>query len=328
MRPAPIVLLAGLLASSACYIESGPSEGGSWSRRIPSAPASPTPSPGCAARWDSELGRALPVVLSDTTQGRRFASPAPTCGVPESGPTASYRWEAPVAGIYAFSVSSDAFDSLLDVREGPCSGNELACLDHASDGRSVELELKAGDTCVIEVRGHGEAWGRFQLRVELTATVGPGEPDGPICGDRLCSVGESCASCPEDCGDCPESCGDGYCGAGEDCANCPEDCGDCQASCGDGYCDAGEDCGNCPGDCGDCPASCGDGACNATETCASCPEDCGDCAAYCGDGACSGGEDCGSCEEDCGACPAACGDGQCDSGEDCDSCPADCGDCD
>jgi len=45
------------------------------------------------------------------------------------------------------------------------------------------------------------------------------------CGDSLCELDETCASCPGDCGTCV--CGDWNCDANETCVTCPIDCGEC-----------------------------------------------------------------------------------------------------
>lgn len=141
-----------------------------------------------------------------------------------------------------------------------------------------------------------------------------------FCGDGVCDVSETCASCPLDCGEC--LCGDGLCTLGEDCEGCPADCGGC--TCGDGTCSTGETCLSCLSDCSTC--TCGDGLCLFGEDCSVCPLDCGACP--CGDGVCMGelDEDCASCPADCGAC-LPCGDGSCGPDESCEGCTADCGPC-
>jgi len=164
---------------------------------------------------------------------------------------------------------------------------------------------------VIDVPGEvpGDAYG------DVPADFVP-----PVCGDGMCTPGETSNSCPADCGS-AATCGDGICdkAAGE-CETCGEDCETC---CGDGECDEWETCETCVDDCGACPA-CGDGQCAGGETCTECPGDCGECPP-CGDGFCDkpAGE-CQSCGMDCGVC---CGDGACDTFETCGTCPSDCGDC-
>lgn len=50
-----------------------------------------------------------------------------------------------------------------------------------------------------------------------------------ICGDKICSLGESCSTCQTDCGVCKQSefCGDNICNNQESCLTCSQDCGAC-----------------------------------------------------------------------------------------------------
>jgi hypothetical protein len=123
-----------------------------------------------------------------------------------------------------------------------------------------------------------------------SAAVGTGDggmPDPPmtdsgtvinlICGDGICSNGETPATCWQDCG---TQCGDNVCNGSETCETCETDCGLCEPPdpgegyCGDGWCSLGETTATCWQDCG---SLCGDGACNSIEDCANCELDCGVC---------------------------------------------------
>ena len=73
---------------------------------------------------------------------------------------------------------------------------------------------------------------------------------GAICGNGLCTAGESCSTCVADCGSC-SVCGDSLCSGAENCYSCPNDCGEC-GICGDGICSGGESCSSCCSDCGPC----------------------------------------------------------------------------
>jgi hypothetical protein len=128
-------------------------------------------------------------------------------------------------------------------------------------------------------------------------------PDAAVeCGDRVCSPGETNASCAIDC-----SCGDDTCNGEDTPANCPGDC-----FCGNGACESGETVATCDDDC----AVCGDDLCTGTENPSTCGKDC----PGCGDGTCVVGETPANCPADC----AGCGNGTCDAGEDPGSCSADC----
>jgi hypothetical protein len=206
----------------------------------------------------------------------------------------------------------------------------------------------------------GTGGGASGSTASSTGTGGGSTSSGggdPFCGDSVCQMGETPATCIHDC---PPVCGDGACNGGETAASCAEDCG----ACGDGLCNLDETIATCPDDC---PPTCGDGQCNGTETFQSCPMDC---PPTCGDGQCNGDETGLTCAQDCGCAHAVCetgealspdcdpcvqmvcgqdafccndnwdgncvgaadsicgagccGDGQC-NGESCDSCPMDCG---
>jgi hypothetical protein len=43
---------------------------------------------------------------------------------------------------------------------------------------------------------------------------------GPVCGDHVCSGGETCSTCPDDCGSCPPRCG--HCADGSECCGIDE----------------------------------------------------------------------------------------------------------
>lgn len=71
-----------------------------------------------------------------------------------------------------------------------------------------------------------------------------------VCGDGICSGGETPSSCPGDCGDDSATCGNGVCENGENVMNCANDCDtEAEPVCGNGICEAGEDSRNCSADC-------------------------------------------------------------------------------
>ena len=264
-------------------------------------------------------------------------------------------------GEAVFVLSSDV--TVVAVAElsapGPIAGAifdlpaaaSATCAPALCDGsaKKLTLGLGAGSSRVLVVDSLASSPG------ELTLTISCAIPTA--CGDAVCAVGESCATCAKDCGACVV-CGDGKCDATyENCQVCAGDCGPCAAECTqkdtpgcagcsceacvcqlDSVCCTAAWDSVCASECGaKCggPACgvkgfCGDGQCDYATESASCPNDCPP-PAKCGDGICApGSETCKTCSIDCGFCssaPASCGDGSCNGLEHCGSCPGDCGVC-
>lgn len=146
-------------------------------------------------------------------------------------------------------------------------------------------------------------------------------PNPSVCGDDVCDIDETAASCPADC---PDACGDGLCTGSEDPTTCNADCPDV---CGDALCTGAEGTTTCPDDCG---SACGDGVCNGSETEQSCPDDCAVACIPEGDGlgcnastpCCSGVGNCTGGKPSnrvCAPVAAICGDGVVEGGEDCEA---------
>lgn len=145
-------------------------------------------------------------------------------------------------------------------------------------------------------------------------------PNPSVCGDAVCDIDETAASCPSDC---PDVCGDALCTGSEDPSTCNADCPDV---CGDALCTGSEGTTTCPEDCG---SACGDGVCNGSETEQSCPDDCAVACIADGDGlgcdastpCCSGVGNCTGgkpANRVCAPVAAVCGDGVVEGGEQCE----------
>jgi len=146
-------------------------------------------------------------------------------------------------------------------------------------------------------------------------------PSPSVCGDAVCDIDETAATCPADC---PDACGDALCTGSETAATCRADCPD---ACGDELCTGSEGTTTCPEDCG---TACGDGVCNGGETEQSCADDCAVACVADGDGlgcnsstpCCSGVGNCTGGKPSnrvCAPVAAVCGDGVVEGGEQCET---------
>jgi hypothetical protein len=141
--PAGALLLATLVSSA-------------WAQ----TPATPTP----AACPQTNLGTSQAVSVTGSTAGGMSAWFG-SCGG-YSAPEATLRFTAAVTGSYAIDTVGSAFDTILYVRRGTCTGPELACNDDAVGVASaVTVFLNAGETVIIVVDGFGGESGSFDLHV-------------------------------------------------------------------------------------------------------------------------------------------------------------------
>ncbi len=125
------------------------------------------PAPLCPA---NELESAVPLVVPGTTGGLGDFANAP-CGVP-GGAEATYRFVAPVDGVYLFETSGSSFDTVVHVHDGACGGPSLGCNDNTTSPPShqsrVAVPLVAGQETVVVVDGAGPAAsGTFTLNINL-----------------------------------------------------------------------------------------------------------------------------------------------------------------
>jgi hypothetical protein len=85
----------------------------------------------------------------------------------------SYRYTAPVDGIYSFSTVGSSFDTVVSVRDA-CESTLETCnddIDWFTDDARVVVELLAGESRVVVVDGKGPMPGEFALSVELVTCV-------------------------------------------------------------------------------------------------------------------------------------------------------------
>ena len=140
---------------------------------------------------------------------------------------------------------------------------------------------------------------------------------GLVCGDGVCSPGESAVFCPQDCGPgATTSSGGTGGGVGGTGGGAGVGGADGGPACDHAPCDTG---GPMSGACDPCAAMvcASDAYCCTTAWDAQCVTEAGGkCGACCGNGTCNQGEDCKSCPAACGACPpvAACAHDACVAG--------------
>ena len=116
---------------------------------------------------DADLGNmAPPFTVSDTTVGEDNATTG-TCGGLASTDFA-YTWTAPFEATFSFDTFGSAFDTVVYVLDGTCTGPELGCSNDTLAGTtsSTIAHLTAGQEAVVVVDGNG-AQGNFDLNVDV-----------------------------------------------------------------------------------------------------------------------------------------------------------------
>ena len=136
---------------------------------------------------DGVLSSALHVSITGTTTGAQNLLSG-RCGG-GAAPELTFRFTAPSAGNYVIDTDdpvNTALDTVLYVRDGTCTGTDLACSDDISaiNNRSkVQLTLAKGQSVIIVVDGFEMKTGAFALRVNRRGvsvnagftTAAPGE---------------------------------------------------------------------------------------------------------------------------------------------------------
>ena len=126
-----------------------------------------------------DLVSPLSVSVSGSTTCAANSRGGATCGGPGGGPgggdnspDATFIYTAPVNGTYLISTEGSNFDTVLSVRLGTCSGQQLACNDDIQPGviaqSRVNISLSAGQSIIIIVEGFGTATGNFILGINGT----------------------------------------------------------------------------------------------------------------------------------------------------------------
>ena len=146
--------------------------------------------PACA---DAVFDSVPSVLRGETSGGADNVGPA-SCvqnGTDGSNDFVAY-FVAPSAGWYRFSTVGSNFDTVLHLRAGDCTGDEVGCNDDSEETASaVEIELQAGQSIVAIVDGFNRAEGQVTLRIETKETrcddMLDNDQDGQVdCADIDC----------------------------------------------------------------------------------------------------------------------------------------------
>lgn len=122
----------------------------------------------CVTCAPIDLGSAVPQsVLGSTVGSLNHAQP--TCWSPGAAPDVLFAFKAPTTGTYTFDTLGSAFDTVLVVRDGGCTGTPLGCNDNYNFLLTsvVPVGLTQGQTVVVIVDGKGTSQGAFQLNVSV-----------------------------------------------------------------------------------------------------------------------------------------------------------------
>ncbi len=138
----------------------------------------PTPIPNATCPGpQNDLGNSVPpITRSGTTAGQPNGLGGASCGGGgNEAREVAFAYTAPSTGFFAIDTQGSAFDTVLYVRDGSCTGDELACNDDVSPdtvASQMEIFLRAGQRIIIVVDGFGNASGSFMLHIN-TAGAAP-----------------------------------------------------------------------------------------------------------------------------------------------------------
>jgi len=119
------------------------------------------PTPVCPMH---DLGSLSPQTVSGSTLGQPSTEEGYCGGY--GGPEVSYSFTAPATGSYVFHTDGSQYDTVLHVRDGSCTGPEIACNDDQIGLNSlVYLSLAQGQTVILFVDSFDTMGGPYNLSV-------------------------------------------------------------------------------------------------------------------------------------------------------------------
>ncbi|WP_437590704.1 MXAN_6577-like cysteine-rich protein [Sorangium sp. So ce1000] len=111
------------------------------------------------------ISEPLPRTITGSTE-RLGDAITPSCGNSD-GPDVSYTFTAPADGKYVFDTFGSGFNTILELHDGGCNGDVLACSDDSLEGSQsrAAVDLHAGQTVVAVIDGFEGASGPYTLNV-------------------------------------------------------------------------------------------------------------------------------------------------------------------
>jgi hypothetical protein len=146
--------------------------GGKFALQIeqPAATQSPTPVPTVptstpAACPEADLSGPLPIAVSGMVWNSAPSVMEGSCG--GNGAEHAFRYTAPTDDTYVFSTAGSNYPTVLYVRDGDCSGPELACNASGFPVAQLTLPLAAGQSVIVVVdAAYPGIFGKFALQID------------------------------------------------------------------------------------------------------------------------------------------------------------------
>src|SRR5688500_10072612 len=141
------------------------------------------------AALPAELSAQLPAIVTGQASDE-IDRLTPSCALYGSAGEALYLFTAEQAGMYRFDTRGSDADTLVQVLEGDCTGEELACNDDSELGglaAIADLDLSEGQTVLVNVDSL-DGSGSYALSVDRfdpTTEPTPTSDDGSCCSPQL-----------------------------------------------------------------------------------------------------------------------------------------------
>jgi hypothetical protein len=143
-------------------IDGAPLDSGAEAEAAP--PALPCPA-SVALPLGKPIATGSTVNRSDTTRG--------TC-VSGIGNDIAFDWVAPYSDWYSINTTGSTFDTVLYLRDGTCSGTELACNDNANGGAQSEILYQFTENQRVAIYVDGRANDKGNVVVNAERITCPG----------------------------------------------------------------------------------------------------------------------------------------------------------